>query len=204
MFTLAITCLTTSNLPWFMDLTFQVPMQYCSLQHRNLLLSPVTSTTGYCFCLGSIPSFFLELFLHWSPVAYWAPTDLGRSSFSILSLEKGMANYFSILALRTPWTVWKRRILDAAKKKIPQVQGLMRSCNKIVLVSQSLLKSNLIPARDSRRVQTNPWVQQDQEKGVVTSTKTEPDLPVNIWMSPEEARVSSGLLQGEGLWQRKS
>ena len=72
-------------LPWFMDLTFQVPMQYCSLQHRTLLLSPVTSTTGYCFCFGSIPSFFLELFLHWSPVAYWALTDLGSSSFSILS-----------------------------------------------------------------------------------------------------------------------
>ena len=47
-------------------------MQYCSLQHRTLLLSPVTPTTGYCFCFGSIPSFFLELFLHWSPVAYWA------------------------------------------------------------------------------------------------------------------------------------
>ena len=46
------------------DLTFQVPVQYYSLQHRTLLLSPVTSTTGYCFCFGSIPSFFLELFLH--------------------------------------------------------------------------------------------------------------------------------------------
>ena len=83
-FTLAISCLTTSNLPWFMDLTFQVLMQYCSLQHQTLLLSPVTSTSGYCFCFGSIPSFFLELFLHWSPVAYWAPTDLGSTSFSIL------------------------------------------------------------------------------------------------------------------------
>ena len=78
-------CLITSNLPWFMDLTFQVPMQYCSLQHRTLLLSPVTSTTGYCVCFGSIPSFFLELFLHWSPVAYWDPPDLGSFSFSILS-----------------------------------------------------------------------------------------------------------------------
>ena len=85
MFTLAISCLTTSNLPWFMDLTFQVPVQYCSLQHQTLLLSPVTSTTGYCFCFGSIPSFFLELFLCWSPVVYWALTDLGSSSFSILS-----------------------------------------------------------------------------------------------------------------------
>ena len=45
-FTLVISCLTASNLPWFMDLTFQVPMQYCSLQHRTLLLSLVTSTTG--------------------------------------------------------------------------------------------------------------------------------------------------------------
>ena len=52
-------------------------MQYCSLQHRTLLLSPLTSTAGYCFCFGCSPSFFLELFLHWSPVAYWAPTDLG-------------------------------------------------------------------------------------------------------------------------------
>ena len=43
-FTLAISCLTTSSLLWFMDLTFQVPMQYCSLQHQSLLLSPVTST----------------------------------------------------------------------------------------------------------------------------------------------------------------
>ena len=68
-----------------MGLTFQVPMQYCSLQHRTLLPSPVPSTTGRCFCFGSIPSFFLELFLHWSPVAYWAPTDLGSSSFSVLS-----------------------------------------------------------------------------------------------------------------------
>ena len=56
-----------------MDLTFQVPIKYCSL-------SPVTSTTGYCFCFGFIPSFFLELFLHWSPVAYWAPTGPGSSS----------------------------------------------------------------------------------------------------------------------------
>ena len=80
-FTLAISCLTTSNLPWFVDLTFQVPMQYYFLQYQTLLLSPVTSTTGYCFCFGSIPSFFLELFLHWSPVAYWAPTILGSSSF---------------------------------------------------------------------------------------------------------------------------
>ena len=60
-------------------------MQYCSLQHWTLLLSPVTSTAEYCFSFDSIPSFFLELFLHWSPVAYWAPTHLGSSSFSVPS-----------------------------------------------------------------------------------------------------------------------
>ena len=86
MFTLAISCLTTSNLPWFMDLTFHVPMQHCFLEHQIVLPSPVTPpTSGCCFYFGSIPSFFLELFLHWSPVAYWAPTDLGSSSFGVLS-----------------------------------------------------------------------------------------------------------------------
>ena len=85
MFIPANSCLTTSNLPWFMDLTFQVPTQCCSLQHQILLLSPVPSTTGCCFCFDTIPSFFLELFLHWSPVAYWAATDLGSSSFSVWS-----------------------------------------------------------------------------------------------------------------------
>ena len=64
-----------------MDLTFQVPMQYCSLQHWTLLQSPVTSTMGCCFCFGFISSFFL----HWSPVAYWAPTDLASSSFCVTS-----------------------------------------------------------------------------------------------------------------------
>ena len=58
-----------------MDLTFQVPMQYC------LLSPPETST---CFWVLS-PLFLLELFLCSSPVAYWSPTDLGSSSFSVLS-----------------------------------------------------------------------------------------------------------------------
>ena len=107
--TLAFSCLTTSNLLWFMDLTFQVPMQYCTLQNQTLLLSPVTSTTGWCFCFGSVSSFFLELFLHWSPVAYWAPNDLGSSSFGILSfclflLFMGFSRqeYWSGLPFRSP------------------------------------------------------------------------------------------------------
>ena len=84
-FTLAISGLITFNLLWFMDLTFQVPTHYFSLQHQALLPYPDTSTTGCCFSLGFLSSFFLELFLHWSPVAYWEPTDLGSSSFSVIS-----------------------------------------------------------------------------------------------------------------------
>ena len=34
-----------------------------------------------------MPSFFLELFLHWSPVTYWAPTDWG----SFLSVSYHLA-----------------------------------------------------------------------------------------------------------------
>ena len=59
-------------------------MQYCSLQHWTLLPSPVTYTTGCCFHFGSVSSFFLELFLLSSPVTYWASTNLGSSSFSVV------------------------------------------------------------------------------------------------------------------------
>ena len=44
------------------------------LEHGTLLPSPVTFTTGHCFCFGSISSFFLELFLHSSSSilgTYW-------------------------------------------------------------------------------------------------------------------------------------
>ena len=84
MFTLAISCWTTSNLPGFRDLTFQVPMQYYSLQHQILLPPLDTSTIGCCFCFGSASSFLLELFLHSFLVAHWTPSNLGVSSFSMI------------------------------------------------------------------------------------------------------------------------
>ena len=61
MFSLAISCLIISSLPWFMDLIFQVPMQYCSLQHWTLLSPPDTSRAEHHSCFGPTPSFFLEL-----------------------------------------------------------------------------------------------------------------------------------------------
>ena len=65
-----MSCLTTSNLPWFMDLTFQVPIEYYfftssefTLHHLSLLPPPVTSTTERYFRFGSNSSFFLEFLL---------------------------------------------------------------------------------------------------------------------------------------------
>ena len=109
MFTLAIFYLTT---PIYLD-SFPFPMQYYSLHHWTLLPPPVTSTTGCWFCFGSIPSFFLELFLHWSSVAYWVPTDLGSSSFSVLSfclfilfVEFSKQEYWSGLHSLLQWTTF--------------------------------------------------------------------------------------------------
>ena len=84
MFTLAISCLTMSNSPWFLDPTFQIPMQYCSLKHQTLLSPPDTSTTEHCFCFGPAASFFLELFiiaLCYSPVAHWKSSELISVSY---------------------------------------------------------------------------------------------------------------------------
>ena len=80
---LAISCLTMSNLLWIMDLIFQIPMQYCSLQHWTLQSPPDTSTTEHHFLFGSATSFFLELLviaLRSSPGAYWTSLTADSSS----------------------------------------------------------------------------------------------------------------------------
>ena len=78
-------CLTTFSLSRFMDLRFQIHMQYCSLQHQTLLSPPDTSTTEHCFCFSPVASFFLELFLHSSSVAYRTPSHLEDSSSRVIS-----------------------------------------------------------------------------------------------------------------------
>ena len=62
------------------------------------------------------------------------------------------------------------------------------------------LESNLIPTRDAQRVQTKLCVHQDPG----TSQETETDLPLSVLGSPVEAWVSSGLPQGQVLWQQQS
>ena len=64
-----------------MDLTFQVPIQYCALQYQ-------TPDTEHCLCFGPATSFFLELLviaLHYSLVPHWTPSNLGSSSSSVIS-----------------------------------------------------------------------------------------------------------------------
>ena len=78
MFTLAISCLTTSNLPWYMDITFQVPMQHCSIT------SDFTSITSHIhnwvlFLL------WLDLFILSWAIPPLISIDLGSSSFSVIS-----------------------------------------------------------------------------------------------------------------------
>ena len=113
MFNLSIFCFTISNLPWFTDLTFQVSMHYCSLQHQTLLSTPDTSTTKHHFRFGPSTSFFLELFivaLHSSPITYWTCSNLRGSSSSIFSpfhtvhgiLQARIQEWFAISSFSGP------------------------------------------------------------------------------------------------------
>jgi len=83
-FTLAISCSTMSNLPWFMDLTFQVPMmQYCSLQHQTFTTRHIHKWASFplwpnlFFLSGAISLLFLSRILD-----TYQP---GGSSFSVIS-----------------------------------------------------------------------------------------------------------------------
>ena len=59
MFTLAISCLTTSNLPWFLELAFQVPIQYCSYSIEPCFYHQSYPQLGIIFALApSLHSFW--------------------------------------------------------------------------------------------------------------------------------------------------
>ena len=83
-FTHVISYLTIFSLPWFMDLTFQVLMQYCSLQHWTLFYHQI-HPQWVSFLIWPRSSFFLELFLISSPIVYWKPTNLSGSCSGVIS-----------------------------------------------------------------------------------------------------------------------
>ena len=65
MFTLAISCLTTSSLLWFMDLTFQVPVCYCSYSIRLYFHHQSHPQLGVVFTLAlSLHSFWMKATVH--------------------------------------------------------------------------------------------------------------------------------------------
>ena len=62
MFALVISCLTASSLSWFMDLTFQVPMQYFCIQHQTFLASITSHIHNWVLFLLWLHPFILFFF----------------------------------------------------------------------------------------------------------------------------------------------
>ena len=75
LFTLAISCLTTSSLPWFMDLTFQVPMQYCFFTAWDVtsITSHIHNRASFLFwlCLFILFGVISPLFSNSTLGTYW-------------------------------------------------------------------------------------------------------------------------------------
>ena len=80
-----------------------IPSSYAILFFAASDFTPITgiSTTGHYFCFGSISSFFLELFLQSSPIAYWVPSNPGEFIFQ----------YYIFLPFHTIYGVLKARVL---------------------------------------------------------------------------------------------
>ena len=98
-----MSCLTTSNLLWTMDLTFQVPMQYCSLQQSGF-----TSTTSHI--------------QHWVLLLLW---------LCLFSIK--MAEYKDVCSsslVRTPKLLWAAEQKSTRKCWIPQKKDMPRPRTK--------------------------------------------------------------------------
>ena len=143
MFPLAMSCLTMSKLSWFMDLTFQVSMQYYSLQHRTLLSPSDTSTTGHGLWYGLASSFLLKLFLCSSPLAYghlltwgvhFAVSNLFAFSYCSWGSQGENAEVFNSYA---EYIMWNVRLDEAqAEIKIPR-----RNINNLRNADDTTLKA---------------------------------------------------------------
>ena len=90
-FTLDISCLTTSNLPWFMNLTLHVPMQYCSLsielyshQHCDSCLTPCNPMD--CSLPGSsVHGIFQARILEWFAISFSRGSSFSRDQTQVSS-----------------------------------------------------------------------------------------------------------------------
>ena len=96
------------HLSWFMDLTFQVSMQYCSLQHWTLLSPPDTYIAEH-FCFGSASSFWSYFYAlppkHIGHLLTWeAHVPVSYFFFCLLILFMGFSRqeYGSVLPFSSP------------------------------------------------------------------------------------------------------
>ena len=87
-------------------------------------------------------------------------------------------------------------MLNPTKKDIP----VQRRSPKRVWGAKFCLESNPIPAGDDGKAQTKPCTHQDPR----APQETESQLPLSVWVSPEEAQISSGLPRGQGPWLRQA
>ena len=132
MFTLAIFCLTTSSLPWVMDLTFQVSMQYCSLQNQSLIHCETYSQLGIvsalahplhsfwsCFSallqqhIGHLPTWGVHLFIlfmghssqeWWSGLPFPSPVDHVLSELSTMTHLSWVVSFIAWLIVSLRYT----------------------------------------------------------------------------------------------------
>ena len=108
-FTLAISCLTTTSLPWFMDLTFQVPMQF-----HFLLLFTALDFTSITHHIHNWVLFLLWLFLLWLCLFILSGVSSPLFSHSLLGTYRHVDFIFQcpiFLTFHTIHGVLKARIL---------------------------------------------------------------------------------------------
>ena len=111
-----------------------VSAYYCSF--LNIKLQFLLQLFWHCFCFGSVSSFFLELFLHTSPVAYWASTDLGSSSFSVIS--------FCLFIVFMGFPRQEYALLFG-RKAMTNLESILKSRDIIVPTKVHLVKTMVFP-----------------------------------------------------------
>ena len=142
-FTLAISWVTTSNLPWFTDLTFEVPMQYC-----YFTASDFTSITSHIHNW--------VLFLLWLHLFILSGVISPLFSSSILGTYRPGEFIFQcpiFVPFHTVYAVLKARILKWFAIPFSSGPRFVRSIHHDHECGET----------DSWRAQTKPCAQQDPE-----------------------------------------
>ena len=166
-------------------------MQYCSYSIRFYFSPQTTSTTRYCSCFGSAPSFLLELFLCSFPVVHWAPTDLESSSFSVIS--------FCLFMVFMGFSRQERGSGLPFPSPMDHILSELSTMTHLCRVALYGMAHSFIELDKQNLVHTRT-----KGKGQWPPRETEPDLPLSVWVSLAEAWVSSDLPLGRGLWLQQT